>query len=343
MNERKWADEYEEHRIEPRPGERITFDNTYGKVRLDEIRHHPPRRRQGALHQRPRPLDLRGRRHRQPEHVGRARVTIHYDMPEAEYHARPELSSTGARRILDSPARFRYYEDHPTKPTPAMLVGSATHTKILGVGSPFITYPDEHLTPSKNISTSKATVAWVAEQEAAGVIVLSAADARRVDRMAEAVLAEPEARAILERITGREVTIIQEVDGVPVRARFDIYGDGEAADLKTGRDASPRFNKSVAAFGYHLQTRFYDDAYYAETGERLRSFPLIVVESAPPHLVGVYDLDFMYEQTAAEKCAEARRIWQACTVSGVWPAYGRRTLTAPPWVVIEDDEEDIKI
>lgn len=37
MNERKWADEYEEHRIEPRPGERITFDNTYGKVRLDEI------------------------------------------------------------------------------------------------------------------------------------------------------------------------------------------------------------------------------------------------------------------------------------------------------------------
>ena len=270
-------------------------------------------------------------------------MTIHYSMPEAEYHARPDLSSTGARRILDSPARFKYHEDHPSKPTPAMLVGTATHTKVLGTGSPFVTYPPEHLTPAGKVSTSKATVAWEQEQTDAGLIVLSTADAKRVDGMAEAVLAEPEARVILERVKGREVTIIQEINGVPVRARFDIFGDGEAADLKTGRDASPRFNKSVAAFGYHLQRRWYDDAYYAETGERLRSFPLIVVESAPPHLVGVYDLDFMYEQTAAEKCAEARRIWQACTVSGVWPAYGRRTLTAPPWVVIEDDEEEIKI
>lgn len=264
---------------------------------------------------------------------------IDYSMPEAEYHARPELSSTGARRILDSPARFRYYEDNPQPHKAVFDLGTAAHTKILGVGASIIECPAEHLTASGNVSTSKATVAWEQEQRAGGLIPITSKDALRVDRMAEAVLAEPEARQILERITGREVTIIQEVDGVPVRARFDIYGDGEAADLKTGRDASPRFNKSVASFGYHLQRRWYDDAYYAETGERLRSFPLIVVESAEPHLVGVYDLDFMYEQTAAEKCAEARRIWQACTVSGVWPAYGRRTLTAPPWVVIEDDEE----
>lgn len=264
-------------------------------------------------------------------------------MPEAEYHARPELSSTGARRILDSPARFRYFEDNPQPHKAVFDLGTAAHTKILGVGANIIEYPAEHLTASGNVSTKKETDAWEKEQRANGLIPITSKDARRVDRMAEAVLAEPEARQILERIKGREVTIIQEVDGVPVRARFDIYGDGEAADLKTGRDASPRFNKSVAAFGYHLQRRWYDDAYYAETGERLRSFPLIVVESAPPHLVGVYDLDFMYEQTAAEKCAEARRIWQACTVSGVWPAYGRRTLTAPPWVVIEDDEEEIQI
>ena len=266
-----------------------------------------------------------------------------YDMPDAEYHDRPELSSTGARRILDSPARFRYWEDHPQPAKAAFDLGSAAHSKILGVGSDIVMYPEEFITPSGEASKSKAALAWVAEQRAAGVVPIGLADAERVDAMAEAVLAEPEARAILERVAGREVTIIQEIDGVPVRARFDIFGDGEAADLKTGRDASPRFNKSVAAFGYHLQARWYDDAYYAETGERLTAFPLIVVESAAPHLVGVYDLDFMYEQTAAEKCAEARRIWQACNQSGVWPAYGRRTLTAPPWVVIEDDEEEIKI
>lgn len=264
---------------------------------------------------------------------------ISYDMPETEYHSRSELSSTGARLLLDSPARFKYWQDHPQPPKASFDLGSAAHAKILGVGAGIIVVPEEHLTPSGNVSTKASTVEWLQEQRDAGLIPVGRSDAERVDAMAEAVLAEPEARVVLERIAGREVTIIQEVDGVPVRARFDMLGNGEAADLKTSRDASPRFNKSVAAFGYHLQMRWYDDAYYAETGERLRSFPLIVVESAPPHLVGVYDLDFMYEQTAAEKCAEARRIWQACTASGVWPAYGRRTLTAPPWVVIEDEEE----
>jgi len=270
-------------------------------------------------------------------------VTIYSDMPEATYHARPELSSTGARRLLDSPARYRYWEDHPQPPKTAFDLGSAAHTKILGVGANIIEYPAEHLTASGNVSTSKATVAWEQEQRAAGLIPITSKDARRVDRMAEAVLAEPEARVILERITGREVTIIQEIDGVPVRARFDIFGDGEAADLKTGRDASPRFNKSVAAFGYHLQRRWYDDAYYAETGERLRDFPLIVVESAAPHAVGVYDLDFSYHDKAGEKCAQARDIYRKCTETGEWPWYGRRTLTAPVWVLVEDEEEEIRI
>jgi len=273
-------------------------------------------------------------------------MTTYTDMSDTAYHSRPELSSTGARRLLDSPARFRYWEDHPQPHRAVFDLGSAAHTKILGVGANTVEYPPEFLTPSGNLTTRRDMAdeirEWTTKQRDNGLIPISADDAARVNAMAEAVLAEPEARVILERVTGREVSIIQEVDGVPVRARFDLLGGGEAADLKTGRDASPKFNKSVASFGYHLQRRWYDDAYYAETGERLSAFPLIVVESAPPHLVGIYDLDFQYEQTAAEKCADARRIWLECTETGVWPAYGRRTLTAPTWVVIEDEEE-IKI
>jgi len=264
---------------------------------------------------------------------------IRFDMSDAEYHSRPELSSTGARRILDSPARFRYWADHPQPAKAAFDLGHAAHAKILGVGAPIIIIPNEHLTDSGNISTKAATREWLQEQRDAGLTPIGRADAQRVDAMAEAVMAEPEARTILERIHGREVTIIQDIEGVPVRARFDIFGDGEAADLKTSRDASPRFNKSVASFGYHLQTRWYDDAYYAETGERLRTFPLIVVESAAPHAVGVYDLDFSYHDAAGQKCEQARNIYRRCMESGEWPWYGRRTLNAPVWVLIEDEEQ----
>jgi hypothetical protein len=270
-------------------------------------------------------------------------VIVH-DMSDAEYHSRSELSSTGARRLLDSPARFRYWADHPQPTKAAFDLGTAVHAKILGVGAPIVLYPEEHLTPSGNVSTKAATVAWEAEQRAQGVTPIGRADAARVDAMAEAVLADDEARPILERVTGREVTIIQEIDGVPVRARFDIYGDGEAADLKTGRNASPQaFNRSVSTFGYHLQRRWYDDTHAAETGSRLTAFPLIVVESAPPHLVGVYDLDLMYHDKAGEDCQKARRRYRECVERGRWPGYGRATLTAPPWVVYDDETEEIQV
>lgn len=266
---------------------------------------------------------------------------IDYAMPEADYHQRPELSSTGARQLLDSPARFRYWADNPQPPKAAFDVGAAAHSKILGVGSGTIVYPDEHLTPSGNVSTKAATVEWAREQRAAGLVPIGRVDADRVDAMAEAVLADPDARDVLEAISGREVTIIADVEGVPTRARFDMYDRTRAADLKTGRDASPSgFNRSVAKWGYHFQCRWYADAHEAETGGQLESFPLIIVESAPPHLVGVYDLDHMYNEKAGERCQKARRIYRECVETGTWPGYGRTTLTAPPWVVYEDEDAD---
>ena len=266
---------------------------------------------------------------------------IDYSMPESEYHARPELSSTGARRILDSPARFRYYEDHPQPHKQVFDVGSAAHTKILGVGANIIEYPTEHLTASGNVSTSKATVAWEAEQRTNGLIPITSKDARRVDRMAEAVLADADARQVLEGITGREVSIIQDVQGVPCRARFDMYDGINAGDLKTARDASPRgFNRSVGSYGYHIQAAFYADVHYAETGDPLRSFRFIVVEAAAPHLVGVYELDPMWMDVAAGKVFNARETYKRCVETNTWPGYGAATLTAPTWAVYESEDAD---
>lgn len=262
------------------------------------------------------------------------------DLDEASYHQRKELSSTGARRLLDSPARFRYWEDNPQPPKAAFDVGTAAHTKILGTGSTVVVYPPEHLTASGNVSTKAATVEWADEQRAAGLIPIGATDARRVDAMAEAVLADRDARGILETITGREVSIIQEVEGVPVRARFDLYDGARGADLKTTRDASPRaFNRSIGNLGYHIQSAWYDDAHRAETGRPLQSFEFIVIESAPPHLVGVYRLDVMWQDVAAGMTQKARALYRECTESGVWPAYGAQTLTAPTWAVFDADEE----
>src|SRR5690606_11916220 len=111
-------------------------------------------------------------------------MSIIHGMPDAEYHTRPELSSTGARLLLDSPAKFKYRMDHPQPGKRDYDIGHAAHAKILGVGSGTIGYPEEHITPSGNVSTKAATVAWAEEQRALGLVPVSPWDVAKVNAMA---------------------------------------------------------------------------------------------------------------------------------------------------------------
>jgi hypothetical protein len=269
---------------------------------------------------------------------------IIHELAETEYHAHPALSSTGARLILDSPARFHYAQSHPQAHKDAFDLGTAAHAKVLGVGARIIRCPDEHLTPSGALSTKAATEAWLDEQRAKGLIVIGRKQASAVDAMAEAVLAHPEARSVLESVEGREVSVFADIDGVPIRARFDIYDGMKAADLKSARDASPKgFNTAVGRHGYHIQDQWYREAHTAVTGAELESFKFVVVENVAPYLVGVYDLDFMWEDIAKERTSRARELYRNCTDTDTWPGYPSGTLTPPTWAVYENEEEDIQV
>ena len=275
-----------------------------------------------------------------------SRNGIVHGLDERIYHAGPELSSTGARQILDSPARFQYNRTHPQPRKDAFDLGTAVHTKVLGAGAQVVTYPDEHLTPSGNPSTKAATVAWADEQRANGLVVIGAQQAAQVDGMAEAVLAHPEARQVLETVAHREVSVFADVEGVRVRARFDIYDGLNGADLKSARDASPKgFNQSVGRYGYHIQEQFYREAHTAVTGTELQSFKFLVCENTAPYLVGVYDLDFMWEDLAKERVKKARETYLRCMETGFWPGYSSATLTPPTWAIFDADrdEEEIQV
>lgn len=260
-----------------------------------------------------------------------------HDLPESAYHSRPELSSTGARLILDSPAKYQYRQTHPEKPKKAFDAGSYVHAKVLGIGSEIV---------ALDFDSYRTKAAQEARDEAyeAGAVPMLTHELRPLDTMAESVLAHPEARHILETVAGREVSIITHVDGVPVRARFDIYDGTNAADLKTARDASPKgFNTSVGRYGYAIQEQWYREAHNAVTATELDSFKFLVVESTAPYLVGVYDLDFMWEDLAKERTKKARELWRRCTETGVWPGYASATLTPPTWAVFESEEQEIQV
>lgn len=257
-------------------------------------------------------------------------------MPDSEYHSRPELSSTGARLILDSPAKFKYWQGRENN-SHAFDVGKAVHARVLGVGAQAVAYPDDVLA-SNGAASTKAAKEWAEAARADDLIPMKASDMRPIAGMSEALLAHSEARTILEAASGREVSIFADVDGVPSRARYDILGEDNGGDVKTAVDASPDgFNRAVAAHGLHVQEAWYRDVRRAETGTELAGFKFLVVEKTAPYLVGVYDLDIVWRDIGRERAKEAREKWLRATETGVWPGYESQTLSCPQFVFYDHE------
>ncbi len=263
-------------------------------------------------------------------------------LSEADYHAHPAFSSTQAKRLLESPARFKWKLDHPDKPKNEFDFGSAAHSKVLGTGYEIVPIPENLLAANGAISTAAAR-AFVAEVRAEGKIPVKAHVAAEVDALAEAVLAHPTARTLLEQAGTAEASVFSTCPetGVQLRARFD-YLAPICVDLKTiGTTASGTdFAKNAASYGYDVQSGHYLDTLEYATGER-RELVFIVVEAAAPHLVAVHRFNLEFNEMGRVKAMAARRFWRECNETGVWPGYGDdiTTVSPPGWAVREFEEQ----
>lgn len=269
------------------------------------------------------------------------------DLPEAEYHERPELSSTQARQLLDVPARYKYRLEHPQEHKDAFDLGTAVHAAVLGTGAE---------TTVLDFDSYRTKAAQQARDEAytAGQTPILAKDYAPIAEMREAVLGHPVARALFEQDGYAEASSFatDPETGIRTRARFDYLpatkGSPTAVDLKTtGKSASPdSFRQTVAAFGYHIQQAHYLDTYEWVTGDRL-DFAFVVVETAAPHLVAVHTLDDHFRDIGRDEAARARTLLAECRQSGNWPGYADEitTIEPPMWLVYQqlDQEEEIAI
>lgn len=275
-----------------------------------------------------------------------------YGLPEADYHApKDELSSTGAKLILESPAKFKHQIlDGNRVHRAGFDLGTAVHTKVLGVGERFVTYPEEHLTKSGNVSTKAETVTWATEQRAAGRIILTPAEASMTDAMSEAVLAHPLAKKLFERDGHPEVSVFDEYLDVKRRGRFDFLPNegGIAVDLKTAVDASPAgFERATARFGYHIQRGHYLDI-LKRLGREVDML-FVTVEKTAPYLVAVHQCNEQFADMGETEALEALDIYRECMESGEWPGYPETVnVMQPPMYSIYDyqdryEREEIQI
>lgn len=265
-----------------------------------------------------------------------------YGMPEHEYHAPvDELSSTGAKLILESPAKFDWQVRQGNRVhRDAYDLGTAVHTKVLGTGHAAVTCPPDLLDKTGGMRTAAAKE-WKEQQQAAGIPVVSADDLTVIDRMAEAVMAHPTARMLFERPGNAEVSVFDDYLGVKRRGRFDYLPDdgGIAVDLKTSLDASVRgFAKSAVAFGYHIQRGHYLDI-LSRLG-READMLFVVVEKTAPYLTAVHRLSEQFAEMGHAEALEAVDVYRRCMDSGVWPGYPDEvTEVMPPVYAIYDYQD----
>lgn len=255
-----------------------------------------------------------------------------HDVPEAEYHARPEVSQSQLKTLLDCPARFQYERTHGRPHRDAFDLGHAAHAVILGAGDPLAVIDADDW---RGKGAREARDAARAD----GQTPLLRKDYDRVQAMAAAVLEHPAAAAILGRPGQTEVSMTWDADGVPMRGRIDratTTADGEPVlvDLKSTLSAAPeRFARSVYDYGYHLQRAAYSDGWEQVTGEAPSAFIFIAVEKEAPHLTAVYELDATAVRIGEDRYRQALATYRECVATDTWPAYGSdiTILPSPRW------------
>lgn len=260
-------------------------------------------------------------------------------MPEDEYFAHPALSASGMKDILRSPKYFRMQRSmHKAKKE--FDEGHAIHALVLGVGAPIKEIPDRLLSGEHRSISSTAAKTFKAEAEAEGFTVLKPTQFAKITRAAEAVLANPKAKRLLEAAPYREVSLFatDPDSGVNLRGRVDALG-AELLDVKSAADVREKaITRAIVDLGYYISAATYRHLLTQILGEDPGPMHLIFVEKTPPYEVAVVRLDEPeWHELGIQKMHEAIQLFASCTEFGVWPGLDDedgpvRSVPFPAWL-----------
>ncbi len=262
-------------------------------------------------------------------------------MPNEVYHRQAGVSGSGLHTIRQySPAHYAYAGgEEPTDPRPREI-GTAIHTALL---EPERFAEEYMLTEAADRRSSEYKKA---ADEYGKHATLTAKEAARVRGMQSAAYAHPEARALLESLVMREVSVFaaDPETGITIRCRPDGVTSGNVIiDVKKARDARERpFASAAVNYGYDLKAALYCDVWELATGAPPSGYCLLVIEEQPPHAVMVYTFPDDWMARGRKLYREALDTYAACAEAGEWPAYSNATecLMPPSWVTYEMEQDE---
>lgn len=266
------------------------------------------------------------------------------NLTDADYFARPELSASGCKVLLQpgGPARFAWLRKHGQAPRRTFDVGHAAHKLVLGKGDPIETIPAEVLSIDGR-PTTKAAREWVADARERGVIPLTPTDWELVHNMADALAKHP---AMVELLGGdgaqAELVLTAEIDGVPFRGKLDLATSFGALDYKTtaGMADADTFSRVAHRYAYDVQCAAYLELLRAN-GWFDPTFTFLVQEKQPPYLPAAFHLDETFLDLGKDRLTQAIALYRQCSETNTWPGHPDTIseLVAPAWAFDDDDLE----
>jgi exodeoxyribonuclease VIII len=255
-----------------------------------------------------------------------------------EYHARPEWSVSQLKKLIENPERFRYEQLNPPESTQSQSLGTMVHTAVLEpdeYASRYVIKPDDL---SRRGAANKLTYdRFFYEAKQAGKMVVDGDDYQTALDCAVKLRSHSAAAELLLGDGPTEVSIVSEINGLPVRGRPDKYHapSGYLVDLKTtsrGNAAPDKWPREIVRWRYDMQASMYLSLWTRATGVTPRGFKHVVIETDPPYSIAIYTLGSTWLEIGRKLLLDAIELAKHCTETDTWPAYPEvDVLEAPTW------------
>lgn len=280
-----------------------------------------------------------------------------------EYDAIDAVNASLLKACDRSMAHGKAYLDGHRKESAAMAFGSAYHLFVLEPDLFAKVYEVYSIPPDaktkwgkeyweeqgKTLDKKMLAAAKAAAAESYDLLceargeshLLTPDDAKELEAMRSALLAESRRRALTATRGRYEVSIVwtDTESGLLCKARMDkvIESLGVIVDLKTTSDARPHaFFGDAARYGYDLQAAFYMDGLHAITGKE-HDFAFLAQESDAPYASMMYTATWGGDmhQIGRAKYRPLLAMVAKAKQTGAWPGYGDDPVEVviPQWSV----------
>lgn len=241
------------------------------------------------------------------------------------------LSFSSLTRFAESPLSFVDYKMAPKEPTPAMVLGTLVHRRVLE--------PEEyektvHVWPGR-----RAGQAWkdFAEQHRTGDII-TASESDKINAIADSIKTHRMAVHLLQQCTDFEMELRYRHEGVPHRGYIDARGPGLIIDLKITQNVSARdLQRMIYERKYYMQAAIYMQG-LSSMGYDVDDAYIIAVQSQRPYHVTCVRLPGHYIVRGHHEWMRLLDMWKAWDG---YPSHSHGTddiidIDAPPWAPIPE-------